>query len=209
MGEPDGECATTATWGDTHGEVARRKAGYNFHFRNLPDDANHFYMAEMEGKLNTILHCNGEWIYATREDGERDEHAQLDEDQRRLSDWWKLHGNLRAPQLVPFVLNWIDQSATTPCAEEFRRALTYLCEHGSTRNRQLARRALAGDVQQTPIVGNSPNDIHCGSKVQLVDCTVGNIAIRRLHFHAVDFGGEIKIHTKIQKKVDCRKRLRT
>ena len=95
-----------------------------------------------------------------------------------------------SPVLNPFILNWLDKRAVdTNWEKEVRRAIWYLKENGSSRDKQLALSALStnSDDKQCEVGRQKRAVIWCDS-ISMNDCRCVQLQLGRLSFYVVDFG---------------------
>ena len=193
-------------WADDPVDVQARREKFNPSFPELPADFDHVDFTEKEQRVNDLIHCTDRWIYPNQTRGEPFMKNEVTPHQQKVSDWWNSYRWKECDaKLTPFILNWMDKQTNSSNNEEnVMAALQFLLEEGSTRDKELASKALMTRIIDEPCVGNrQPTTIVWGQKEQLIDCIVEELMIGALKFHLVEYGDELDL------SVETRKTLRT
>lgn len=136
------------------------------------------------------------------------ENGELSIGRKQITAAWAGFSSSMDPVIHPFVSNWLNQhcleKASVPGVNELFMALTYLQEHGSTRDKQMAVSALEKFDEKQRAVGRCEKTTKnvWGEKLKLIDCTSEEVAFGLLRFHVVDFGGVLNLNDALQRELD-------
>ena len=163
----------------------------------------HFDFTELGKDCQDILYDKDSWVYpASSKKCTPIRITDLSDRQKKIADWWK--SSAPCPAIIsPFVLNWLDQRASSDnWDQEAREALSFLVQFGTERDRGLAADALTSGVEKH-IVGRRTRAAVWGESLSLEDCSTVELDIGKLLLHVVDFGDSIHLNTVLQKRLDC------
>ena len=109
-----------------------------------PDDFFHFDPNELEEKGQKILFPTDEWARPKNMHANRMvPMKELTTRQKAIALWWKKMEPIDL-RITPFLLNWLDKRAESDfCNIEVNKALSYLVQYGSERDRELAADVVA------------------------------------------------------------------
>ena len=159
------------------------------------EDLFNFDFTELEIDGRNIFSSNDHWLYDSDVIGTSFVRmADLSERRQQIAVWWKTQPQLWSPVLNPFILNWLDKRATRKDWEvEVQRAIFYLKENGSSRDKQLDLSALGTDTEEKHCEVGRKRTVAWGDSISTNDCWCVQLQLGRLSFYIVDFGDSLHL----------------